>query len=64
MLKDEQDCCYNGGGDARPLKTWSYFSSATRRSSDLELSPGIERKKQNGPITSTFGPIINLTNSS
>ena len=22
------------------------------------------RKKQNGPITSTFGPIINLTNSS
>ena len=28
MLKDEQDCSYNGGGDARPLKTWLDFSSA------------------------------------
>ena len=28
MLKDEQDCSYNGGGDARPLKTWLDLSSA------------------------------------
>ena len=27
MLKDEQNCSYNGGGDARPLKIWSDFSS-------------------------------------
>ena len=28
MLKDEQDCFYIDGGDARPLKTWSEYSSA------------------------------------
>ena len=28
MLKDEEDFSYNGGGDARPMKTWSDFSSA------------------------------------
>ena len=27
MLKDEQDCSYNGGGVLRPLKTWSEFST-------------------------------------
>ena len=27
MLKDEQDCSYNGGGDARPLRSWSDFST-------------------------------------
>ena len=27
MLKDEQNCSHNGGGDANPLKTWSDFSS-------------------------------------
>ena len=27
MLKDEQNCSYNGGGDAKPLKIWSDFSS-------------------------------------
>ena len=27
MLKDEQNCSFNGGGDAKPLKTWSEFSS-------------------------------------
>ena len=27
MLKDEQDLSHNGGGDARPLKTWSEFST-------------------------------------
>ena len=27
MLKDEQNCSYNGGGYAMPLKTWSDFSS-------------------------------------
>ena len=26
MLKDEQDCSYNGGGAASPLKTRSDFS--------------------------------------
>ena len=27
MLKDEQDCSYNGGVVSRPLKTWSDFST-------------------------------------
>ena len=27
MLKDEQNRSYNGGGDAKLLKTWSDFSS-------------------------------------
>ena len=27
MLKDEQNRCYNGGGDSIPLKIWSDFSS-------------------------------------
>ena len=27
MLKDEQNCSYNDGEDAKPLKTWSDFSS-------------------------------------
>ena len=27
MLKDEQDCSHNRGGDARPQKSWSYFST-------------------------------------
>ena len=27
MVKDEQNCSYNGGGDAIPLKIWSDFSS-------------------------------------
>ena len=48
MLKYEQDFSYNGGGDASPLKKIrTYFCT----------------KKQNGPRTSTFGTIINLTNS-
>ena len=27
MLKDDQDYSYNGGGDAKPQKTWSDFST-------------------------------------
>ena len=27
MLKGEQNCSYNGGEDAKPLKTWSDFLS-------------------------------------
>ena len=26
MLKDEQNCSYNDGGDAKPPKIWSDFS--------------------------------------
>ena len=27
MLKYDQDCSYNGGGDAKPLRSWSDFST-------------------------------------
>ena len=27
MIKDEQNCFYNGSVDAKPLETWSYSSS-------------------------------------
>ena len=42
MLKDEQNRSYNGGGDARPLKIWSDFSSIQYRNISIlqsELGP-------------------------
>ena len=38
MLKDEQDYFSIGGGDARPLKTWSDFSSVQYSFLMLEMT--------------------------
>ena len=41
MLKDEQNCFYNGGGEARPLKIWSDFSSIQYVPEDSDSDPNL-----------------------
>ena len=48
MLKDKQNCSYNGGGDAKPLKTWPYFSFIKYRVFNVKSTFGFSALHLNG----------------
>ena len=63
MLKDEQDCSYNGGGDARPLRSWSDFPTIQYSISSFALFSTIQYrvnwgqiKRKKPPYFVTLGP--------
>ena len=52
MLKDEHDCYYTAGGDARPLRRWSDFSSLYYRI--IKNTETNDPKNRNSQILNAF----------
>ena len=59
MLKDTQECSYNNGGYARPLKTWSYFLLIQYRKSCIFETPSPELSEIANSVDNNFFKIFN-----